>query len=92
MASQLCHGGTAIASEMPADCHDSDSADTDPEPPCPGSDVVPDLGKLPTFAPLPTGQDFAAIVALHVPALRLTHRSVGARDGPHLDALCRLLI
>ena len=93
MASQVCHGGGAsTTSEAPADCHDAGATVADPETPCPGSDVVPDLGKLPTVAPLPAGLDYVVAVSIHCSALGWPKQAVRARDGPHLDALCRLLI
>jgi hypothetical protein len=92
MAVQLCHGGTLAAGEMSSDCHDQDATTPGEEPPCPGSDVVPDLGKLPTFAPLPVGHDFVVATSLHRIHRDLADGTVCPRDGPDLDALCRLLI
>lgn len=91
MAGQWCQGAAAEA--MPTDCHgmpvDGDAAG---DPSCPGSDVVPDLGKLPSVAPLPAGHDFS--VALPLRAVTVDHApcTTHSRDGPDLDALCRLLI
>ena len=93
MASQVCHGGGgAGTTEAPADCHGAGATAPDPAPPCPGSDVVPDLGKLPTVAPLPAGLGYTVASSFHRPARGLAKQAVCAREGPHLDALCRLLI
>jgi hypothetical protein len=94
MASQACHGGfTAAADPMASDCHDMDDGTTDGDTPsCPGSDVVPDLGKLPTVAPLLTGHDFTLAASLCVVALGPVDSTLRPCDGPDLDDLCRLLI
>lgn len=93
MAGQLCHGGSFADDAMQADCHgmsvDNDSAD---EPSCPGSDVVPDLGKLATVAPLPAGHDFSLAISFVAATEGLAHSLTRSRDGPDLDTLCRLLI
>ena len=93
MAGQLCHGGSVAGDAAPTDCHgmpvDDDSLD---DPSCPGSDVVPDLGKLPTVAPLPAGHDFSLALPLLAVTVDFAPRTAHSRDGPDLDALCRLLI
>lgn len=96
MSSQFCHAGANTASAAgPVDCHeaDADNAATGDAPHCPGDEVTPDLGKLPTVAPLLTGHDFAAAASTLARVVDgATERSARARDGPELDALCRLLI
>lgn len=91
MAAQACTGGEP---EAGVDCHgamadeDSESGDS---PECPTQDATPDLGKLPTIAPLPGNASF-----LRVANARSRFDDVatlpGARAGPHVATLCQLLI
>ena len=94
MASQVCHGGeTDAAKAMASDCHDMGAGTSDDDAQsCPGSDVVPDLGKLPTVAPLLAGHDFAPAASLILVVVGPVDPTACPRDGPDLDDLCRLLI
>lgn len=95
MASQICAG--PMSSEMvseQSDCHDAGAGDpaTKNASSCPGDEVTPDLGKLPTVAPLPMGHDFATVSCLVGVAVGAVERDACLRARPDLDALCRLLI
>lgn len=94
MASQACHAGGGMAADaMASDCHDMDEgASEEDSRSCPGSDVVPDLGKLPTVAPLLAGHDFAPAASLNLVVLGPFDPTACPRDRPELDDLCRLLI
>ena len=94
MASQACHGESIAAADvMASDCDDMGAGTSgDDARSCPGSDVVPDLGKLPTVAPLLAGHDFAAAASLNVVVVGPVDPTARPRAGPDLDDLCRLLI
>lgn len=94
MASQACHAGGGVATDaMVSDCHDVDEGASDEVArSCPGTDVVPDLGKLPTVAPLLTGHDFAPSASQNSVVVGPVGPTACPRDRPDLDDLCRLLI
>ena len=92
MASQLCHGGLAASpAEMASDCHDAVDPDRDADPSCPASEVVPDFGKMPAFAPLPAATGLT-VHDVRRPLAGVTQRLECPGDGPELSRLCRLLI
>ncbi len=94
MASQACHASGGVdADAMASDCHDVGAGTSDDDAQsCPGSDVVPDLGKLPTVAPLLAGHDFAPSASLNLVVVGPVDPTACLRDRPDLDDLCRLLI
>ncbi|MCI1709706.1 MAG: hypothetical protein LKM32_11670 [Chiayiivirga sp.] len=92
MAAQACTGGEPVAG---ADCHGvmaDEDADSGGSPECPTQDVTPDLGKLPTVAPLPGQTVFLRVVDGR--SLRFNDFATlpGARAGPHVATLCQRLI
>lgn len=93
MAAQWCHGLSSDATELANDCHgaplDADQADGSA---CPGTQALPDFGKLPTLAPLLSGHDFPLLVFTTTADAAPTHLTPTSRAGPSLAALCRLLI
>jgi hypothetical protein len=97
MAARLCHGFAGDKAVAEAGCHgmagdDAAAADAADSADCPGSTATPDLGKLPSIAPLPFGHDFVvAITPLACAPVPLA-ATAASRDGPDLDSLCRLLI
>ena len=91
MAAQACHGGMPTAG---TDCHgqmaDQDGVGDAPE--CPTHDVTPDLGKLPTFAPLPGQPIFLGVADRDASGCESNETKPVARAGPHVGTLCQLLI
>ena len=93
MAAQWCHGGAVDVEAVALDCHGAPIADDSSDARhCPGSDVVPDMVKLPVFAALPLGHDFPLTIARSESGAVPGNRFACPRDGPSLNALCRLLI
>mgnify|MGYP000568953973 CR=1 FL=1 len=92
MAAQACDGERPMAG---ADCHGAMAEGNDElvgSPECPTQDVTPDLGKLPTFAPLPGQPAFLRVVGGRSLCFDDLATLPGARAGPHVATLCQLLI
>jgi hypothetical protein len=91
MAAQACDGTQPMAG---TDCHGqmADQDDLGDGPDCPTQDATPDLGKLPTFAPLPGQPVFLLVADNRASSFDGFATLPGARAGPHVATLCQLLI
>ena len=92
MAAQACNGREPMAR---ADCHGAmadENGDLGGSPECPTQDATPDLGKLPTFAPLPGQPTFPRVLDDHSSRFGDFATLPDARAGPHVATFCQLLI
>jgi hypothetical protein len=91
MAAHACNGGdTAVGKDCHGTMDDADPAAGSND--CPAQDLTPDLGKLPTIAPLPGHAVFFLPRAADSARFTAGGAQSRARAGPHLAALCQLLI
>lgn len=93
LAAGWCSDGLVADADVASDCHGrTQTGAPDGGGGCPGFDGVPDFGKLPAIAPLPAGHDFSLDDAARRDGIAVIALEARPRDGPALDALCRLLI
>jgi len=92
MAAQTCHGpGTAAAPDCHGTVDETGSPGIEPAD-CPVHDATPDLGKLPTFMPLPGQPRFLTTQAARSAEWASATGLPSARAGPHVATDCQLLI
>jgi hypothetical protein len=94
MAASLCHGALPAPAQATFDCHSQDveSPPRGDVPACPIGDSLPDFAKLPAIAPRPNGDELAELARRVAVETLPAQCAIRPRDGPDLDALCRLLI
>lgn len=92
MAAGWCNEALSKEAGTATECHGQPLDASDADGACPGAEGSADLGKFPVMAAAAAGHDFRVDGAPRRTGMAPTARHARPRDGPALDALCRLLI